>query len=381
MIRSPSITPLALTGSLLIAALLAGPASADEAKVSRGQWPAVEAGAKAGESQAPDIKSGMANPARKAPDKKMAPNMAPAAQLDALTGMSMSRDGKAGSVKVPNRLRGMILKGKGAAAIQQEAPKPGKLVGVKDTTQYPYTAVGLLANGCTGTLIGKRFVLTAAYCIFNPESKKWDQNLDFYPGINGKDKVPFAGVKWKNSWVTKGFANEGNWNLAFGLVELQSDVGDQNGWFGYGHVPQFPKTPGMTGYPGGVPDFTMWETTCPVQAADKAFIAYTCPLKKPLEGMFGAPIWQVDKQSNGPMIVAFHGGPLKDGVLWGQRINEEVFYTLQAWMKDADKGDGGDDGGDVTDGDDNGGGTTTPEVDPDDTQGDEDEESQGLKKK
>ena len=59
--------------------------------------------------------------------------------------------------------------------------------------------------------------------------------------------------------------------------------------------------------------------------------------------------------------------------LWGQRINEETFYTLQAWMKDAEGG--GEVSGDDTQGDDTG-----DEVDPDDTQGDEDEESQAPKK-
>lgn len=383
MIRSSSITSLVLTSSLLLATALAGPAVAQEgAKLKRGQWPAVEAGAgaanapKTGDAKGPTAKPGAMNVTRKG-----AGQQAPAAQLDALTGMSMSRDGKARAVKVPNRLKGMILKGKGAQAIQ-EAPKPGKLVPIKDTTQYPYTAVGLLSNGCSGTLIGKRFVLTAAYCIFNPESKQWDQNLDFYPGINGESR-PFGGVQWKNAWVTKGFAEKGDWNLAFGLVELQSDVGEQNGWFGFGHLPQIPKGPAMTGYPAGVPDFTMWETTCPVKAADKSFIAYSCPLKKPLEGMAGAAIWVVDKQSNGPMLIALHGGPLKGADLWGQRINEEAFYTLQAWMKDADQGD---DGGEVTDDgtqDDDVDTTDTggDEVNPDDTQADEDEESQAPKKK
>lgn len=375
MIRSPSITSIAFSGSLVIAALLAGPVSAEDAKIKRGQWPSVEAGtAKPGDGKGPTATPGAANPSRQAPEK-----LTPAGQLNALTGLSMSRDGKARSVKVPKRLRGMVLKGQGAAAIQA-APKPGKLVPVKDTTQYPYTAVGLLANGCSGTLIGKRFVLTAAYCIFNPQSKQWDQNLDFYPAVNGKDKIPFAGAKYKNAWVTKGFAEQGNWDLAFGLVELESDVGDQTGWFGFGHVPQFPRNPAMTGYPAGVPDFTMWETTCPVKAADKSFIAYNCPLKKPLDGMAGAAIWIVDKQSNGPMLIALHGGPLKGSDLWGQRINEEAFYTLQAWMKDADTGGGevtdDDTQGDETDDNSGGGGE---EVNPDDTQGDEDEESQAPK--
>lgn len=370
MIRSPSITSIAFTSSLFIAAVLGGPAFAeDTAKIKRGQWPSLEAGAtkSGGDVKAPSIKPGAAKPARKAQEK-----LTPAGQLNALTGMSMSRDGKARTIKVPNRLKGMVLKGQSAAAIGQ-APKPGKLVPIKDTTQYPYTAVGLLSNGCSGTLIGKRFVLTAAYCIFNPESKQWDQNLDFYPGINGETR-PFDGVKWKNAWVTKGFAEEGNWNLAFGLVELQSDVGDQNGWFGFGHLPQIPKGPAMTGYPAGVPDFTMWEASCPVKGADKSFILYNCLMKKPLEGMAGAAIWIVDKQSNGPMLIAIHGGPLKAD-LWGQRINEEAFYTLQAWMKDADGGgevatDDDDTQGDETDENSGNGGD---EVSPDDTQGDEDE--------
>ena len=369
MIRSPSITSIVFTSSLFIAAVLGGPASAaDGAKIKRGQWPSVEAGAaQKGDGSAPTGKPGAANPARKDSGK-----LTPAGQLNALTGMSMSRDGKARTIKVPNRLKGMVLKGQGAAALGQ-APKPGKLVPVKDTTQYPYTAVGLLSNGCSGTLIGKRFVLTAAYCIFNLESKQWDQNLDFYPGINGETR-PFEGVKWKNAWVTKGFAEEGNWNLAFGLVELQSDVGDKNGWFGFGHLPQIPKGPAMTGYPAGVPDFTMWETSCPVKGADKAFIVYNCLMKKPLEGMAGAPIWIVDKQSNGPMLIAIHGGALKAD-LWGQRINEEAFYTLQAWMKEAEGGGevtGGDDDTQGDETDDTSGTGGGEEVSPDDTQGDED---------
>ena len=119
--------------------------------------------------------------------------------------------------------------------------------------------------------------------------------------------------------------------------------------------------------PAGVPDFTMWETSCPVKSADKSYILYNCLMKKPLEGMAGAAIWIVDKQSNSPMLIAIHGGPLKAD-LWGQRINEEAFYTLQAWMKDADGG------GEVTAGDsDDDSGNGGDEVNPDDTQGDEDE--------
>ena len=68
MIRSPSITSLVLTSSLLLATALAGPAVAQEgAKLKRGQWPAVEAGAgaanapKTGDAKGPTAKPGAMN--------------------------------------------------------------------------------------------------------------------------------------------------------------------------------------------------------------------------------------------------------------------------------------------------------------------------------
>jgi hypothetical protein len=83
MIRSPSIASIAFTGSLFIAAVLSGPAfAADTAKIKRGQWPSLEAGAtkSGGDVKAPSIKPGAANPARQAPEK-----MTPAGQLNALS--------------------------------------------------------------------------------------------------------------------------------------------------------------------------------------------------------------------------------------------------------------------------------------------------------
>jgi hypothetical protein len=65
--------------------------------------------------------------------------------------------------------------------------------------------------------------------------------------------------------------------------------------------------------------------------------------------MAGAAIWVVDKQSNAPMLIALHGSQLKGADFWSQRINEEAFYTLPAWMKAAE--DGGSVAGDDTQGD------------------------------
>lgn len=56
------------------------------------------------------------------------------------------------------------------------------LVPEGSNTAFPFSAVGQLANGCTGFLIGPCHVMTVAHCVLEPWRDIWWHGLDFYPG-------------------------------------------------------------------------------------------------------------------------------------------------------------------------------------------------------
>jgi glutamyl endopeptidase len=266
----------------------------------------------------------------------------PAERLDALSAVTHSRDGATGSIAVPARLRAMILSGGKAAGLVRPAGGGGGNKGepkqITPTTNYPYTAVGLIGgSGCTGVLVGKRFVLTAAFCVYDTDKKAWIDNLDFWPAVDAGN-APYGSIRWKTAYATKGFTEDGDWNYNYALVELDSDIGDQLGWMGFGYDNNFPfKELTLTGFPAGVPDFTMWEVVCKVSSDSKAtdpFVLYRCPGKKELEGANGAPMWAVNKENNSPYVYGVHLVPYK-GQYAGRRITQDVYEMLLSWMEAA----------------------------------------------
>lgn len=114
-------------------------------------------------------------------------------------------------------------------------------VRLTNTTTYPYRAIGTLFDGsgdCTATRIGRRVLLTAAHCVFNPLTDTWNA-ITFKPGRNGTNSQPYgsSGATWY--WIPDGYLNQADdadpWAVNqydIAVVVLDQAVG--NGWMGYG---------------------------------------------------------------------------------------------------------------------------------------------------
>lgn len=303
--------------------------------------------------QAPEIKMPAAKPGGAAGAMMMAPKMsAPATVdqvIDGLTAIKASRGGKVMEVPLPNGIRMML---KNPVKQGKVTPKPGgggKMVQVKNTGEFPYSTMGLLGSGCTGTIVAQRFVITAALCLYDVKAKKFYDNLDFFPAINGKD-MPLGSAKWKDAYIPKGYAENGALEFDFGLVVLDSPIGDQAGWMGFGHLEDFGlKQVTLTGYPwDGVAAQTNWQSTCNMQAAEDNFLFYTCPGEgKVLAAMTGSPIWYKGATDADWMVLGIHNFAQDDkkNSWWALRLNQANTETVLAWIDEANKGGGTQTGG------------------------------------
>jgi len=265
------------------------------------------------------------------------PAMSPQQMIDSLSAIKGSRDGSQSEVDTPPRVKRMLM-GKQSGMIgggSGDKNNKGKLKQIANTGQYPYTTIGVIASGCTGTIVMKKYVLTAAWCVFDLKSKKFYQNLNFYPAMNGK-KTPFGEVQWKNAWVAKGFTEKGDLSFGYGLIELDQDIGDQAGWFGFGDVPKFNfKQLTLTGYPfAGVPPQTMWESRCDIDGAQDSAIFYRCPGDgKSLGTMLGSPIWFKGKTDDSWQIVGIHVTSQNENInsWWAARLSAAHTETILGW--------------------------------------------------
>jgi V8-like Glu-specific endopeptidase len=266
--------------------------------------------------------------------------------LNSLNTVMRSSDGTVKTVPLSNKARAAIVKARAPDILQA---KPGKLVQVKDATSAPYNSVGTFFNGCTGIIVAKKFVLTAAYCVYDVQKNEWRpaSELQFVPAVNGDaNNLPFGVLNPKTAFLAEPFIKGERRAYWYALVELATDPSAQTGSWGMVSKTS-EKVVNLTGYVlDAQPQFSMWEVGCNIMARKPTFYAYGCGLKKPLL-VFGAPIWVNDKDAGGPAVVGVHLGAAdeKSTVYGAEALSNEALNTIISWIESAGGTGGGGGGG------------------------------------
>lgn len=320
------------TLSLAFAAGAISSASAGEIYTRKGAVPEVGSGETSKSADIINPGAGLAAMAPRSP--KALAIEAPEALIQGLAGIKHGRNGKDTVIDVPAKLQMML---KARSAVRPVKPDKGKLVQINNTKVSPYASMGMIMSGCTGALVMKRYVLTAPWCVYDIKAQKFYDNLDFIPALNGND-APVGTIKWKNVWIPKGFQEKGDLAYAFALIELESDIGDQVGWFGFGPMQgsEGLKQLTLTGYPfEGVPKNTLWQADCNIDANEQNAYFYHCPGDgKTVFSMMGAPFFAKGaKPGDAGQLLGIHVSSQDDkqNSWWAMKLSDAHTQTILSW--------------------------------------------------
>lgn len=193
-----------------------------------------------------------------------------------------------------------------------------------------YNTVSQANNYGTASLIGPNIALTAAHCVFNKDNNNSVYpNWTLYPGYNGSSYSGTA-CGWDTVYYSSSWMDSNSFLYDWAICVLQSNVGNQVGYFG---VTCYPSNSGMEGlsvtglgYPGET-DYGfdaqsryMYKTTGSIVTVTEPLFIFS---GKNYKGFSGGPVFNSSNNVLG--IIVGHDPNRQAGCV---RITQEMLTII-----------------------------------------------------
>lgn len=220
-------------------------------------------------------------------------------------------------------------------------PSPESVIGpdgrtqVTNTGTYPNSAIAHLeidfpsASGtCTGWFIGPARVATAAHCVYDGSVGGFANTILVIPGRSGAT-APFGSFNGASWSVSGGWITYGTPKYDYAVIDLNSNVGNTVGYFGYMWTKDDSFYQGrkvtVRGYPGDKAYGTMWTMNGKIQTVQKKRLFYSIDT---FGGQSGSPIYGNNINGCGTCgfgIHAYGTNPPNVTKNSGARITKSIF--------------------------------------------------------
>ncbi|RXI42115.1 trypsin-like serine peptidase [Clostridium tetani] len=170
---------------------------------------------------------------------------------------------------------------------------------IDDTTAFPYSAIAYMEmtweDGAryigSAWMYGPNIAVTAGHCLYSSKNGGWPKEVVLYPGRN-ESSSPFGSAKAVTIHVPENYANNGDTNFDWGVIELDKNIGNTTGYFGASwQLDSLNNTNvDVTGYPGEK-HRQMWTMNGDITSSREYKIEYTIDTTG---GQSGCPVYSDD---------------------------------------------------------------------------------------